>query len=378
MRIAFVINNYPPRVGGVELHVHALATELVRLGHEPLVVTLGPDTGWRDDAGVSVLTLPEHFRVGDVLGFPSWGTRRRLTRLLRERNIDVVSTHTRFFPISFVGIRAAHRAQLPVVHTEHGSGFVAGGSALMQLASRAVDLTLGRWVLRHADRVLGVSENVVEFVRTLSGAQAEVFYNAIPEGDAADSSSKASPDAQAARDRPGHLVFVGRIVEGKGWDAYLETLAALRAQGRQVTGEVLGDGVQMPQLRLRVSELGLDDVVAVRGRVSQSEVREALRGATLINPTTLSEGFQTSLLEAIAERGRVVTYPVPGAATLQQQGAPIAITTNREISALITTSAAFLDAPGAPAAAELLTAWTWPERAREYVAVCDQVLTMGP
>lgn len=374
MRIAFVINNYPPRVGGVELHVHALATELVRLGHEPLVVTLGPDTGWRDDAGVSVLTLPEHFRVGDVLGFPSLGTRRRLTRLLREHKIDVVSTHTRFFPISLVGLRAAHRAGLPVVHTEHGSGFVAGGSAIMQLASRAVDLTLGRWVLRHADRVLGVSENVVEFVRSLSGAHAEVFYNAIPVGDGVDAGAK----AVAARDRPGHLVFVGRIVEGKGWEAYLETLAALHAQGRPVTGEVLGDGVQMPQLRLRVQELGLEDVVAVRGRVTQAEVREALRGATLVNPTTLSEGFQTSLLEAIAEQGRVVTYPVPGAVTLQQQGAPVAITADRDVDALITATAALLDHPGAPAAPELLTAWTWPERAREYVTVCEQVLTASP
>ena len=389
MRVAFIVNNYPPRTGGVELHVRSLAAELVQAGDEVTVVTLGTDTGWRrdpvaDDRAVDVLTLPEHFRVADILGFPSFGTRRHLTKLLRERGIDVVSVHTRFFPMSFVGLLAARAASLPVIHTEHGSDHVTSDSAVVRVASRLVDFTLGRAVLRGADTVLGVSERVTAFVRRLAGVDATVFYNAI-DSDAAtqrdavpdavrDAAGSHLSDPSERADRPTHLVFVGRIVAGKGWPDYLESVAAMRQAGQEVTGEVLGDGAEMPKLRERIAELGLEDVVAVRGRVQQAEVREALRGATLVNPTTLSEGFQTTLLEAIAERGRVVTYEVPGAETLSAEGANVRITARRDAAALTSAVAELIAHPGDPAPPGFIDRWTWPTRAAEYRALCEAVI----
>ena len=361
MRIAFVVNNYPPRTGGVELHVRSLARELVRQGHDALVVTLGERPGWSDDEGVRVLALPEHFRVADILGFPGPGTRPRLTRLLRDERIDVVSVHTRFFPMSFVGWRAARAAGIPVIHTEHGSDHVASESAAIRLASRAVDFTLGRAVLRGANRVLGVSESVTAFVRRLAGVEADVFYNAIDPTPAG---------AAPAADRPDRLVFVGRLVPGKGWREFLAAVRAVRAEGRPVTAEVVGDGPDRQELEAAILELGLADAVAVRGRVSQAEVREALRGATLVNPTTLSEGFQTTLLEALAEAGRVVTYPVPGAEVLQSRGAPVAIASGRDGAALEDALRTMLDEPGAPVPPGFIDAWTWPARAEQFVREC--------
>lgn len=364
MKFAFVVNNYPPRTGGVELHVQALALELVCTGHEAVVVTLGADTGWRDDDGISVLTLPERFRVLDILGFPRLGTRRRLTKLLRERGIDVVSVHTRFFPMSYVGMRAARAADIPIVHTEHGSDHVASDSVLIRIASRLVDLTVGRAVLRRADQVLGVSEAVVAFVRRLAGVDAEVFYNAISPGIVAE---------EAVTDRSAHLVFVGRIVPGKGWEDYLEAIAALRADGEEVSSEMLGDGVDMPRLRERVAALGLEDVVDIRGRVPQTAVRAALRGATLVNPTRLAEGFQTTLLEAIAERGRVVTYSVPGAEELKRQGAPVRVVSEKNSDALHAQLTRMLTEPPELATEDFIEAWTWPARAEQYLDICVRV-----
>lgn len=367
MRIAFVVNNFPPRTGGVELHVRALAIEMVRRGHDATVVTLGPDTGWRDDEGIAVLTLPERFRIADILGFPRLGTRRRVTRLLQERGIEVVSTHTRFFPMSFIGWRAARAAGVPLVHTEHGSDHVASGSAVIRLSSRLVDFTLGRSVLRGADRALGVSEEVTAFVQGLAGVRAEVFANAISP------SLESEPD-QSARARPEHLVFVGRLVPGKGWEDYLSAVAALRAEGVPVTGEVLGGGVDESRVRSRVAELGLSDVVEVRGRVTQSEVRARLRGATLVNPTRLSEGFQTTLLEAVAEGGRVVTYPVPGARTLAEQGAPVRITSGQDPAALKAELGRVIAVPPPPASPGYIDGWTWPARAEQYLSVCADLI----
>ena len=148
---------------------------------------------------------------------------------------------------------------------------------------------------------------------------------------------------------------MGQVVAGKGWSIFLNAVVALRSRGMDVDGELLGDGAELDEARRRAGELGLDGVVAVRGRVSPDEVRRALRGATLVNPTTLSEGFQTTLLEAIAESGRVVTFEVPGARLLHDSGAPVRICPDRTAESLIGTLADALAAPDPPAPPELIT-----------------------
>ncbi len=365
MRIAFLVNNYPPRSGGVELHVHALAHHLFALGHEVLVVTLGEVPGSRSDRGIRVVTLREHFRVAGILGFPGIGTARRLRRLLREERIDVVSVHTRFFPMSYVGLRAATRVGLPTVHTEHGSDHVASDSFIIRFASRFVDRTLGRYVLRGATRVLSVSEASAEFVQRLSGVSAGVFYNAIE-------APSTAPDNWA--NQPANLVFVGRLVPGKGWETYLDIMATLNDSSAVVTGQIIGDGPDIESARKRVDQLGLRSVVTLRGRLPQHEVRSALRGSTLVNPTILSEGFQTTLLEAIAEGGRVFTYPVPGARLLQTEGAPIHISDSKDPAALERLVLAHLGETWTPMPSEHLDRWTWSERASEYLEHCRAAL----
>lgn len=364
MRIAFVVNTYPPRLGGLEQHLFHLTQGLTDVGHDVTVLTIGSPMGQRQDGKVAVLTGRANFPVADVISFPHLGSRRRITTFLREGNFDVVSVHTRFFPMSFVGVRAAHAAGIPAVHTEHGSGFVASNSPIIGPASKIVDLTLGRYVLHHADRVLGVSQEAADFAERLGAPNADVFYNAITPSEATTSPV----------DRPGHLVFVGRMVPGKGWDTYLETIANLRAQGHEVDGEMLGAGADLDAARALAKKLGVDGVVAIPGRVPADQVRRSLAGATLVNPTVLSEGFQTTMLEAVAESGRVVTFPVPGAEVLRDAGMPVIITGERTTQSLTQALEGYVRQPPALAAPGLIDAWTWPHRVREYAAILDDVV----
>ena len=364
MKIAMIVNHYPPGLGGLEFHAHNLARGLAKQGNQVWVLTISDSPGRRTEDGVRVLTGRSHLPVAEVISFPSPGARRGITRFLRAHDIDVVSTHTRFFPMSLIGLRAAHAAGAPVIHTEHGSGFVATPSPVIALGSRVVDLTAGRYVLRRAERVLAVSPQAAAFVKRLGGVDADVFYNAIVP----------STYTGEIPQRPGRLVFVGRVVAGKGWSIFLNAVAALRSRGMDVEGELLGDGADLAKARRRVTGLGLDGVVAVRGRVSQDEVRRVLRGATLVNPTILSEGFQTTLLEAIAESGRVVTFDVPGARLLRDSGAPVRVCPDRTEESLIETLAGALYEPDPLASPELITKWTWPVRIGEYIQIVEEVV----
>lgn len=357
VRLVFVVNNYPPRVGGVENHVSSLAQRLADQGHEVVVHTLteGP-TGRAEEGGVTVHRWKELFAIGGLLGFPTpaaaLGTWRAVVA-----DPAVVSVHTRFFPLTWLGAAAARRAGHPVVLTEHGSDHVASTSPVIRWGSKLVDLTLGRWALRAVDAVVGVSDEVVAFVRRLSGVDASVFPNAIE-----------PPSTPAEAPRP-HAVFVGRIVPGKGWEDFLDAVAA---QPATVSAEVLGDGPDLGALRERVARLGLGDRVAVRGRVPLSSVFPALAGAVLVNPSRLSEGFQTTLLEALAVGGRVVTYPVPGAELLKGDGAPVRVT-RRSATELSQALGEELESPSVPWPSERVTSWTWPVRAQEFARLAGGV-----
>ncbi|MCF2705928.1 glycosyltransferase family 4 protein [Arcanobacterium haemolyticum] len=365
MRIAIIVNNYPPKVGGVEFHAANLARYLVELGHDVTVLTIASTPGSRTEHGVRVLTDKAHLPLADVITVPSIGARRRITAFLKRNQIDLVSIHTRFFPMSFVGLRAAQKAGVPVIHTEHGSGYVASNSPVISLGSRMVDWTMGRYILRHADRVLGVSEKVTEFVQSLSGVRAAVFYNAI------------TPSKHQGKiaDRPSHLVFVGRMVEGKGWDTFIDAIASLRKSGFDVDGELIGGGPFLDRARDLIQTRGLTDVINVLGRVEPNEVRTRLAGATLVNPTILSEGFQTTIVEALAERGRVVTFDVPGAHMLRDKGAPVVVTPEKTTPALVEALRALLHEPPAPARGEIVKPFTWPEQARHYAEICSDVVS---
>lgn len=358
MRIAFVVNNYPPKTGGVETHVHSLAQHLHSLGHEILVITLAEQAETVVNDGIQVVRMREHLRVGDVLGFPSLGTTRRVARLLEEHRIEAVSVHTRFFPMTWIGLRAARRVGAAVVHTEHGSDHVVSPSALISTLSRVVDHTLGRRVLRSADDVLGVSESVTAFVRRLSGREAHVFYNAI---DA--SPSTEGPPRPAEFDR---LVFVGRLVAGKGADVFVDLVADLAAVNPATKAIMLGDGPDRGEIEDQVQRSGAQERITLRGRVTPEEVRRELRGSILVNPTTLAEGFQTTLLEALDAGGRVATYDVPGAALLRKQGHPIEVSARKDRDALRDAILAVrdVDATAAP-----LRGWYWDDRAGEYAEI---------
>lgn len=369
--VLFVVGVYPPMIGGVEMHVAQLAAALRDEGHRVTVVTIAGEPGDRNEDGIRVIRLRRRFDVKGVVAFPPLGTTRRIARLIWEAGATVVSTHTRLFPMSLVGARAARMAGVPHVHTEHGSDFVRGVPALIGLASRTVDATMGRTVLRRADRVLGVSEAVVAFVRRLAGVDAAVFYNAI------DMSAWIERDVAVPDPRP--IVFVGRLVPGKGWDDFTAAVSVLAAGPTPAfAAHILGGGPDLERCRTAVEAAGLADRVTVHGAVPQARVRELLRGGVLVNPTRLSEGFQTTLLEALAVGAEIVTYAVPGVDALDEDGAPLQVVPRDDTAALAAAVGRALRAPRPRFPIDRLERWSWSARAAEYAAVVASLRAARP
>lgn len=365
MHVLFSVNNYPPSLGGVQIHVARLAECLAKLGHQVTIVTASGKPGEYTENDVHVIRIPSYFRIADVLAFPRIGTTRWLRRYVREHGVDVVSTHTRFFPMSIAAAHAMANSGVPVVHTEHGSGFVGGVSFPTKMASRLVDVTMGRTVLRSATVVLAVSEAAASFVSRLSNVDARVFYNAIDTAPWLAARSIAS-------DNQDRLTFLGRLVPGKGWETFIEVVETLRKGGRSgLTAAIVGDGPDRRRVEEAIRERGMQNSVVVTGRLGGDDLVAVIAGSILVNPTVLSEGLQTSLIESLSSGGRVATYPVPGAELLRSLGGPVEICGERTAAAMTSAVEHLLDQPGHALPREAVLKWDWTRRALEYVEILE-------
>jgi glycosyltransferase involved in cell wall biosynthesis len=107
----------------------------------------------------------------------------------------------------------------------------------------------------------------------------------------------------------GRFVFaVGRAVEKKGFDLLLRSFAGVAAEHPDTGLLIGGDGAARPQLEALARELGLQDRVALPGRLSREQVAWAMQDAGVFVLPSRVEPFGIVVLEALrAGRPSVVS-----------------------------------------------------------------------
>ena len=360
-----VVTNFRNSSGGVESHLQALLPRLVGRGVIVTVVQLGGGSDPYLWQGVRVLPLRRHLDVGEVVAVPSpleWARVVRLVRsgrLLGGPPVTDVATHTRFFPMSALGVLLARDLSVPLLHTEHGGGFVAAGG-LVSVASRLVDLTLGRFVLRAADDVLAVSARTAEFVGQLAG------IGCVPFGNGLDLARWVPSAQEGPAERPRSLVYVGRLVEEKGWRTFLRVVEACREAGWQGEAHLAGDGPDLERAGREATRLG---GTTVHGRLDPERIRRLLHGSVYVNPSTASEGFQLTQVEAAAAGATVVGYEVGVARELAAAVPTVVVVPSGDEPALTAEVLSAVDAAPTGSAADLLGDWDWDVLADRYATM---------
>lgn len=361
--IAFIINNYPPKVGGLEQHVSQLAQTLAQAGTRVTVIALdNAHIGFEDDL-VKVYRMKATATVAGVLSAPLPGTAKRIRKILDGQGVTSISTHTRFFPMSFLGVRLGKSMGIPVIHTEHGSNFVKGVSWFVSLASKIVDLTMGRYILRNATAVLAISDGSRSFVKQLAGVDAQVFHNAISIAAFMPSTPQTSPKHR--------LVFLGRLVPGKGWERALYVAEQLAPDFPDLEIHFIGDGVEREKLESTLRNSPIRSRSTVHGYLGSEEIGRLLADSILLNPTTLSEGFQTTMLEAIVGRAAVVSTPVSAAFYLADLGASVEIVAAENPADWVQATRELLTNGWHQPRPEDLLQFDWQGRGQEYLDIAD-------
>lgn len=277
--------------------------------------------------------------------------------LLHRERIRVVHAHW-IVPQGLVAavLKRLFGARLRLVMTAHGSDLQANMGGLMH--------RLRLWALRQADVVAVVSEGMRELALAAGVPAGRVVV--APMG--VDIRRFRPP---AAGNRSG-LLFVGRLVEGKGVDTLIEAFALLAAGHPDLRLVVVGDGPLRPGLEARVMTLGLADRVAFTGALAADAVADAMRGAVVLAMPSRSEGLGLVAAEALACGCPVVASDIPGVRDVVRHGETGLLIPVGDAPALAAALACVADDPAQAAAlaeagrAHVQSTFGWPAVARRY------------
>jgi glycosyltransferase involved in cell wall biosynthesis len=111
-----------------------------------------------------------------------------------------------------------------------------------------------------------------------------------------------APLPRAAADEAPRVVFAGVMGEQDGVEFLVRAVALLRARGRDLALELIGDGPDVARLHALVAELGLTETVTWSGWLSRDEMRARLaHGAVAVSPDDDSELNRKASMLKIAD-----------------------------------------------------------------------------
>jgi len=230
----------------------------------------------------------------------------------------VVHTHTA--KAGTLGRLAAWWCRVPiVVHTYHGHvlhGYFGPGKTRLFIA-------IERWLARHTDRLVAVSEQVRRDLLGLGIGRPERF-SVVPLG--LDLERFLAADARRGQlrhelgftERERVIGIVARLVPIKAHEVFLQAAAAVAERVPESRFVIVGDGERRNELEALSHRLGLGERLRFLGW--RRDLDTVYADMDVVALTSRNEGSPVSLIEAMASARPVVATRVGGVPDLVEHG----------------------------------------------------------
>lgn len=295
MKVLHIIPSWA--VGGAEMLVFHLSVSLNSVGIETQVMAwknCGPLEKKFRAAGVETINLNGKWRFG-------FFSARRLARLLRESDFDLIHTH--LFPLHWWMTFLPLRASLITAYTEHSITNRRRHIPLMR--------EIERQVYQRIDILIAVSDEVKSSLMAWQPTLMRIYAirNGVP------GSLTVSRNQELSNKR---LLFVGRLAHVKGVDLLLQACAKLVRQDVEFHLDILGDGPDRSLLERQAVELRLNSHVTFHGLI-EDPVDFFNRRPIVVQPSRW-EGLPMVTLEAMRSRCPIVAARVGGIPSVLEHG----------------------------------------------------------
>ena len=296
--------------GGVERGTVEFARELVKQGHESIVLSSGGRLVDQLEAeGSRHVTMPVHRK-----SLASFGQILPVRQLLKQLKPDVVHVRSRLpawiIWLAWRGLPEKDRPAL--VSTFHGMYSVNAYSAIMAKPQHLIAIShcVERYIL---DNYKVAPERITVIQR---GVDTRAFHPAPPDAAWLEQLYSEHPQLEDKK----LILMPGRLTRWKGQEAFLAMMADLlqlqrepEAHGVVVGGAEKNKESYLAELKAQARELGIDQQITFTGH--RSDIVEFYRLADVVcHMSNKPEPFGRTLTEALAVGTPVVAFDRGGAA----------------------------------------------------------------
>ncbi|WP_310736982.1 glycosyltransferase family 4 protein [Natranaeroarchaeum sulfidigenes] len=288
---------YPDEVGGGNYHVHALSRDQASMGHEVTVLKVSNDVDSvrrEERNGYEVVYCPATVNLlKNEISIPA------VRRILGAREFDVIHAHSHFYFSTNIAALKRRLGDIPLAITNHSLYTQSAPERLFYYYLK----TIGKWTFNSADVVFCYTEEERQATREIGvTTDIKVIKNGID-------AEKFHPDGAIseliASDVP-NVLFVGRLVEGKGPQYAIDAIERVRADHPDARLYLVGDGPLHEELEADVEERGLESAVEFLGLVEYDNMPKVFRTANVLLLPSRAEGFPRVVMEAMASGTPVV------------------------------------------------------------------------
>jgi alpha-1,3-mannosyltransferase len=288
MKILHVVRQFWPATGGLENFVLELATEQIRNGLRPHVLTLNRIHS-RPGA---VLEPVDEVRGIAVRRIGYWGSRRypvAPSSVLGLQSYDIIHVHgVDFFCDYFAATSSLHGR--PLVLSTHGGFFhTPRNRRLKQLFFNVIT----RWSLKRYSMVLASSINDEELFRPIAGARLHRIDNGVDTVKLANAASNTFSPA---------FIYFGRFSSNKGLSTLISTFVSLKKFVPEASLHLVGndyDGV-LPKMEAEISNTLIAGSIHIHTEVDDAGLRNILNSCSVFVSASEYEGFGLTLVEGMS------------------------------------------------------------------------------
>lgn len=303
MKIAILTTYFDPEENGLTRYINGLYLALIEKHPEIRIEIITFDTlktkKYNQKTKNWVIRRIDCMPIlGRTYAIPTLKGLKQLKKIFNKNSYNLINTHTRFFLSSYLGVKYGKKYGIPVLHTEHGSGFVKHQNQIVELIAKLYDLTLGKYVFKNATKVCGVSRSACQFAEKLGAGKTEVIYNGIDLSFWKEkiNENRLKEELHIKKDEV-VFCFVGRLIPEKGCQDLIKVLCEVKSINWKLL--VIGDGFYKKELEKMVNKLNIKEKVIFLGQKNEKDVRNIIRISDLvINPSYASEGGPRTIIEA--------------------------------------------------------------------------------
>lgn len=312
MKIAIFSDTYIPDINGVATSTRILRNELIKHGHDVLVVTseLPSDSDFEDDPTENILRVPGlelqglyGYRACNIYSFKGM-------RELKNQGIEIIHAQTEF-GIGIFSRLAAEALDIPIVYTYH-TMWADYSHYVTPVKSNAVD-GLVKKIISRISKLYGDSctELIVPSIKT---KDALVQYgidkrmHIIPTGlelerfDPKNMDHKLVEQLKKDYDLDGKFVitFLGRIAQEKSIDIIIDAVEKLSKSRSDFKCLIVGGGPSLEELSKEVQKKKLNEFILFVGPKDSSLVPAHYHLSNMFVSASLSETQGLTFIEAMA------------------------------------------------------------------------------